>query len=388
VYVDKYMEENRSADIGCDVVRIFDVDPRKQWPLKVNHIVLGGYQLLRMPFVGDDKNRTQCLKDGDSPITWFLTSSNVRKQRIVLIYEILPFLMEQEAFGSEILWCPFPHDAENEDFRQDCMEVIDGYEKLMEFNARYDTNFRMGLAKLWLPRGQNFDRIRAYICRMSAAIDMIGYFYAQSRVLALGNFTTTDNANRMGETVDVENHSERKFVAEEYLDKEGYRLKDYCLRTIRQRIRKMFLMEGVEPSNWIEAKANRLIKAPGYMKGNAFIFYDAPTGAPFKEVMRERANIRTRFVLEDSEKKTLLPKLGGFKFGMMNFGSATVKRMDMSKMAKVLPGIGVKEELISPGYKSFPEQAIRRFKQERGENLAEERIVIPTDVRQDVPVPV
>jgi len=85
VYTDKYMEENRSGDIGCDVVRIFDVDPRKQWPLKVNHIVLGGHPLLRMPFVGDDRNRSQCLKDGDSPITWFLTPGNVRKQRIVLI---------------------------------------------------------------------------------------------------------------------------------------------------------------------------------------------------------------------------------------------------------------------------------------------------------------
>ena len=62
-------------------------------------------------------------------------------------------------------------------------------------------NFRMGLAKLWLPRGQNYDRIRAYICRMGAAIDMVGYHYAQCRVLALGNFTTTADANRMGETM-------------------------------------------------------------------------------------------------------------------------------------------------------------------------------------------
>jgi len=244
------MEENRSADIGCDVVRIFDVDPRKQWPLKVNNIVLGGYQLLRMPFVGDDKNRTQYLKDGDSPITWFLTSSSVRKQRIVLIYEILPFLMEQEAFGGEILWCPFPYDTENEDFRQDFMEVIDRYEKLMEFNARYDTTFRMGLAKLWLPRGQKFDKTRTYICRMGAGVDMIGYFNAQKRVLAFGNFTTTNNVNRLGEPVDVENHGERKYVAEEYLDKEGYRLKDYCLRTIRRISRQGGIQaQGLLPAN-------------------------------------------------------------------------------------------------------------------------------------------
>jgi len=250
VYDDRYMEENRSEDFGCDVIRIFDVDPRKQWPLKTNNIVLGGYPLLRMPFVKDDRSRPQCLEDGESPITWFLTSGSVRQQKNVLVYKVLPFLMEQEATGGEILWCPCPENAEEDDFRQDCLEVIDGFEKLEEFNARYDMSFRMGLAKLWLPRGQNYDRNRVFISRMSAAMDMVGYYYTQCRVLALGNFTTTTEANRIGDVIDVENHSDRKFVAEEYLDKEGYRLKDYCLRTIRQRIRKLFLQEGVEPANW------------------------------------------------------------------------------------------------------------------------------------------
>ena len=56
MYTDKYMEENRSEDIGCNVLRIFDVDPRKKWP-QASNIVLGGGQLLRMPFVGDDKTK-------------------------------------------------------------------------------------------------------------------------------------------------------------------------------------------------------------------------------------------------------------------------------------------------------------------------------------------
>jgi len=227
VYDDRYMEENRSEDIGCDVVRVFDVDPRIQWPLKKNNIVLGGYPMLRMPFVQDDRSRPQCLEDGESPITWFLTSGSVRMQKNVLVYEILPFLMEQEATGGQFLWCPCPENAVEDDFRQDCMEVIDGFEKLEEFNARYDMSFRMGLAKLWLPLGENYDMERVYICRMSAAMDMVGYYYTQCRVLALGNFTTTTEANRMGEVVDVENHGDRKFVTVEYLDKEGYRLKDY-----------------------------------------------------------------------------------------------------------------------------------------------------------------
>jgi len=47
--------------------------------------------------------------------------------------------------------------------------------------------------------------------------------------------------------VDVENHGERKFIAEQYLETEGYRLRDYGLRTIRQRIRKLFNEELVVP---------------------------------------------------------------------------------------------------------------------------------------------
>ena len=114
------------------------------------------------------------------------------------------------------------------------------------------------------------------------------------------------------------------------------------------------------------------------------MFYDAPTGAPFKQLIKDRSKIRTEFALDKSAKKTL-PKLGGFKFGMMNFGSETVRRMDMSKMAKVLAGNGVKEEMLSPSYKSFPELAMIRYDQERGQNLEVERIIIPKVVRQATP---
>ena len=157
--------------------------------------------------------------------------------------------MDQADYDTEILWCPYPNVIDGQDFRQDTMEVIDGFEKMMEFNARYETDFRMGLAKLWLPKGRAFDKDRAYICRMGAAVDMIGYHYVHSRVLPLGNFTTTDDKNRRGVMVDVENHSERKFVADQYLSEEGYMLTDYGMRTIRQRIRKVFLEEGVVPSD-------------------------------------------------------------------------------------------------------------------------------------------
>ncbi len=72
VYGDKYMEENCSDDLGCSVVRIFDVNPTKKWPLLTNNIILGGYPLMRMPFVADDRNRDY-LTDEERPITWYIT---------------------------------------------------------------------------------------------------------------------------------------------------------------------------------------------------------------------------------------------------------------------------------------------------------------------------
>ncbi len=92
---------------------------------------------------------------------------------------------------------------------------------------------------------------------------MIGYYYIQCRVLALNNFTTTDDPRKGGAAVDVECHGDRMFVEEEYLESSGYKLRDYCLRTVRQRIRKLLCDEGVEPEDWSESKAAGLIRAPG-----------------------------------------------------------------------------------------------------------------------------
>jgi len=143
-------------------------------------------------------------------------------------------------------------------------------------------------------------------------VDMIGYHYVHSRVLPLGNFTTTDNVKRMGVPVDVENHNERKFIDEEYLSEEGYMLRDYSMRTIRQRIRKVFLKEGVAPSDWMKAKDDGHIKAPGYWKGDKFVFYDPPSGAPFSTVMMERANLQVLF--SKGSGKNTLPAITRFKF--------------------------------------------------------------------------
>jgi len=273
--------------------------------------------------------------------------------------------VEMDAEGGDILWCPCPEEVERSDYRQDAMEILDAYEKLEEFNCLHGTKFRLGLAKMWLPMGEMYERERVYHCRLGAALDMIGFYYVQCRVLALDVFTTTDDSRKGGAAVDVECHGNLMFLENEYLNSSGYRLKDYCCRTIRQRIRKLLGDEGVEPKDWSESKAAGLIRAPGDKRPSGFKFFEVPRGAPFKSVILERARIRTEFARDKTSRKDL-PQLGPIKFGMFNYTSKKVKPQDLSRTARTMLGNGVKESILLPQYVSFPDTAMIRFAQERG----------------------
>jgi len=98
-------------------------------------------------------------------------------------------------------------------------------------------------------------------------------------------------------------------------------------------------------------------------------------------------DIRTEFAADRTARKNL-PIIGSVKFGMMNFASITVKQLDMLKTARILEGNGLKDHLLPPGYQSFPEVAMLRYDQERGEQLSKERIRIPKPgyIRQVAPV--
>jgi hypothetical protein len=372
------VEECRSGDIA-ECIRVFDMNPNKEWPLRVKNVVLAGRPFLRMPFVVDDIEREKYKKDGESPATWYLCFGSVRDQRDVLLYEVLPFLVEMKAEGGDILWCPSTDKVENADYRQDALEILDACEKLEEFNTSHETKFRLGLAKVWLPRGKEFERERVYCCRLGAALDVIGFHYVQCRVLNLGVFTTTDDRQKGGEVVDVQCHGDMMFREETYLDASGYKLKDYCLRTVRQRIRKLLGDEGVEPKDWNESRAAGLIRAPGDKRGSGFRIFDAPRGSPLKSMILERARIRTEFSKDKTARKDL-PQLGAMKFGMFNYTSGNVKPQDLSRTAKTTLGNGVRESLLPPDYVAFPDEAMTRFRQERGLLKHREVVKVPRPV--------
>ena len=372
------IEECRSDDIQ-ECIRVFDRSPHKEWPVKVKNVVLAGRPFLRMPFVVDDIERQTYKKDGESPVIWFLCFGSVRDQRDVLLYEVLPFLVEMDAEGGDILWCPSTEEVESADYRQDALEILDACEKLEEFNMEYGTKFRIGLAKLWLPVGKEYERERVYCCRLGAALDVIGFHYIQCRVLALGVFTTTDDPQKGGEVVDVQFQGDVRFREDSYLDKSGYRLRDYVYRTVRQRIRKLLGDEGVEPEDWSKSRAAGFIRAPGDTRATGFKIFDPPRGSPMKSLIKERARIRVEFSKDRLARKDL-PQLGPIKFGQFNYTSKNVKPQDLSRTAKTTLGNGVRESILPLTYTSFPEEAMTRSAQERGHLRHLKLVKIPKPV--------
>jgi hypothetical protein len=49
-------------------------------------------------------------------------------------------------------------------------------------------------------------------------------------------------------------------------------------------------------------------------------------------------------------------------------------------------GVGVKDTMIPAGYKFFPDVAMTRFDQEKGERLNEKKNIIPQDEDSTLPV--
>jgi len=166
-----------------------------------------------------------------------------------------------------------------------------------------------------------------------------------------------------GEVVDVQCHGNMLVREETYLDTSGYKLKDYCLRTVRQRIRKSLGDEGVEPEDSKVNRSTGLISAPGDRRGASFKMFDAPRGSPLKDMIKERARIRVMFS-EDKTARKDLPQLGPMKFGMFNYTSTNVRPQDLSRTAKTTLGNGVRESILPPDYVAFPDEAMTRFRQE------------------------
>ena len=156
------------------------------------------------------------------------------------------------------------------------------------------------------------------------------------------------------------------FADVEYFEKWGFKLTDYCLRTIRQRIKKLLGDEGVEPTDWAGLVSDGLLRAPGRYTENGHVQFEPPQDAPLKNKILLRAEIRADFSLDKNARKNL-PALPGLHFDMINFSAPGVGADQVSKNMRVYKGNGVKTTVLSVNMQFIPERALLRFDQERGQ---------------------
>jgi hypothetical protein len=96
-------------------------------------------------------------------------------------------------------------------------------------------------------------------------------------------------------------------------------------------------------------------------------------------MIKKRASIRVMFAKDKMARKDL-PQLGAMKFGQFNYTSKNVRPQDLSRTAKKTLGNGVRENVLPPDYVGFPEEAMTRFRQERGLLRHQKIVKVPRPV--------
>jgi hypothetical protein len=268
-----------------------------------------------------------------------------------------------ENYG-EIMWIPCPTNFEEADYKRDSLEIIDGIEKLSEFNAKFGTHFKMGFGKMWMPMGPEYVRERVYLSNLNACLDVISYYYMNCRILNLGHLTTSTDVH-LTKPVGISGSENLMFLDCDYFTKWGFRLTDYCLRNMRQRIKVRLGEEGVEPGNWKLLVSGGVVRTPGYYTKEGRVEFTPPDGAPFKEIILKRAEIRAALsVCKDSRMN--LPALPGLNFDTIKFSARNMSADQVCKNIRVYRGNGVKTTVLSVNSDFIPDKAMERFNQERG----------------------
>ena len=341
------------------------------------YLVLSGYPIERMPFVEMERKR-DFLTDDVMQVTWYVVYGSVHEQKNLLIYEMIQHVMKAmgENYG-EILWIPCPTNFDEADYKRDSLEILDGIEKLSEYNAKFGTHFKMGLGKMWMPMGTEYVKERVYLSNLNACLDVIGYHYIECRVMNLGHLTTSTDV-KYSIPVGISGSENLMFVDKDYFTKWGFRLTDYSLRSMRQRIKIRLGEEGVEPMNWKLLVSGGVVRTPGYYTKDGRVEYSIAEGAPFKNTILERAKIRAD-LSKCKESRKNLPPLPGLIFDKIKFSAEGMSADQVCQNIRVYRGNGVKTTVLSANSDFIPDRALERFDQERGLG-SEQTIRIPDEV--------
>jgi hypothetical protein len=343
-----------------------------------------------MPYVEEERKRPRFLQDEIMQITWYVVYGSIHEQKNTIIYEMLPHVIDtmKENYG-EILWIPCPMDYEEADYKRDCREILDCIEKVAEYNARYGTHFKLGFGKMWMPMGEDFEKERVYLTNLNACIDVLGYYFQECRVLDLGIYTTSTDEKKYEYPVGIKERENLRFKHTEYFETWGFKLTDYCLRTMRQRIKRLLGEEGVEPINWKELVREAVVRQPGYYTSEGRIKFTPPQEEQVKPLILRRARIRAEFsISEDKERILALPALPALKFDKIKFSAASISADQVCQNMRVYRGNGIKTNLLSSNSDFIPARAMQRYIQETGREAGTRVRIPPTESMTDLEITV
>ena len=154
--------------------------------------------------------------------------------------------------------------------------------------------------------------------------------------------------------VDISGSENLMFADIEYFKKWGFRLTDYCLRTMRQRIKVLQGEDGVEPINWKLLVSGGHVRLPGQYTEQGRIEFSPPDGAPFKKTILRRAEIRADLSMSKDARKNL-PALPGLSFEMIKFSAPGMKADQVCRNMRVYRGNGEKTTVLSVNSDFIPE---------------------------------
>ena len=82
-------------------------------------------------------------------------------------------------------------------------------------------------------------------------------------MVAKTSISTSTDRKKHKILVDISRSENLLFADIEYFKKWGFKLTDYCFRTVRQWIKKLLGEEGVEPTNWELLVSGGHVRMPG-----------------------------------------------------------------------------------------------------------------------------
>jgi len=215
---------------------------------------------------------------------------------------------------------------------------------------------------------------------------VMGFYYQECRVLDLGIYTTTTD-EKYDYPVGITERENQRFKHTEYFETWGFKLTDYCLRTMRQRIKKLLGEEGVEPCNWKDLVREGVVRQPGYFTSEGRERFTPPQEEPVKPVILRRAKIRAEFSINKDTQK-LLPALPPLKFDKIKFSTASISADQVCQNMRVYRGNGIKTNLLSSNSDFIPARALLRYAQERGKEAGTRVRIPPTESMTDLEITV